>query len=333
MHNVTQGLIIALTTIACSGGNKYISESDYDGYEYTDTADTAEIDDTAVDEDTDTEDTQDTEETDVPDICKNDYHPIHQSGWTKTFTATYQGATATAVEEGLGEVEWNGQMVYSYKDQMIAQESGLFGPIETGWDTTVYVACDYQGNEGMFMVAWTGTATQKNFLGFPTGYEVDATLSPYRRYLSPEFAVGAEGSWDYDYNLNINALESNCSDGQDNDFDGAVDAADPECASGTTEAGGATPQNQSEQVTGSYLDAGFQEITILAGTSQSQTVTAYKVVNTVTQTDQFGQPSESYIEQYWVKGLGMVKEDFIDGTGAITLSKELSSVTGLTVIQ
>ena len=28
MHNVTQGLIIALTTIACSGGNKYISESD-----------------------------------------------------------------------------------------------------------------------------------------------------------------------------------------------------------------------------------------------------------------------------------------------------------------
>ena len=99
MHNVTQGLIIALTTIACSGGNKYISESDYDGYEYTDTADTAEIDDTAVEEDTDTEDTQDTEETDVPDICKNDYHPIHQSGWTKTFTATYQGATATAVEE------------------------------------------------------------------------------------------------------------------------------------------------------------------------------------------------------------------------------------------
>ncbi len=333
MHNVTQGLIIALTTIACSGGNKYISESDYEGYEYTDTADTGEMDDTGVVEETDTATDTDTEETDTPELCKNDYHPIHLTGWSKTFTATYQGATATAMEEGIGETELNGQTVYAYKDIMIAQESGLFGPIETGWNTTVYVACDYDNQEGMFMLAWAGTATQKNFLGFPTSYEVDATLSPYRRYLSPEFAVGAEGSWNYDYQLSINALESNCADGQDNDFDGSVDAADPECANGTTEAGGAMPQNQSEQVTGSYLDAGFQEITILAGTAQSQTVTAYKVVNTVTQTDQFGQPSESYIEQYWVKGLGMVKEDFIDGAGSITLSKELSAVSGLSVIQ
>ena len=75
-------------------------------------------------------------------------------------------------------------------------------------------------------------------------------------------AVGAEGSWDYDYNPSINALESNCTDGQDNDFDGVVDAADPDCQTGTTEAGGGTPQNQSEQVTGFYLDAGL-EITIL----------------------------------------------------------------------
>lgn len=333
MHNVTQGLIIALTTIACSGGNKYISESDYENYEYTDTADTGEIEDTGAEEtDTEETDTQDTEETDTPELCKNDYHPIHLTGWTKTFTATYQGATATAIEEGIGETQWNGQVVYAYRDQMLAQESGLLGPIQTGWDTTVYVACNYDG-EGLFMLAWEGTATQKNFLGFPTTYEVDATLSPYRRYMSPEFAVGAEGSWSYDYNLGINALESNCGDGQDNDFDGAIDAADPECANGSTEAGGAMPQNQSEQVTGSYLDAGFQSITILAGTAQAQTVQAYKVVNTVTQTDQFGQPSESYIEQYWVKGLGMVKEDFLDGTGSITLSKELSSVTGLTVIQ
>ena len=333
MHKMSHGIIIALMATACSGGNQYIADANK-YVEDTATADTGDVDDTGS-EDTDTTDTEetDTEDTETPELCKNDYHPIHQSGWTKTFTATYEGSTATATEMGLGAVDWNGQAVYAYKDVMTASEAGLFGPIETGWDTTVYVACNYNGGEGLFMLAWEGTATQKNFLGFPTSYEVEATLSPFRRYMSPEFAVGAEGSWDYDYQLSINALESNCTDGQDNDFDGDVDAADPECQTGTTEAGGATPQNQSEQVTGSYLDAGFEDITILAGTAQSQTVSAYKVVNTVTQTDQFGQPSESYIEQYWVKGLGMVKEDFIDATGSITLSKELSSVTGLTVIQ
>ena len=81
------------------------------------------------------------------------------------------------------------------------------------------------------------------------------------------------------------------------------------------------------------MDAGFQEITILEGTSQVQTVMAYKIINTVTETDQFGNPTESYIEQYWVKGLGMVRENFLDAEQNITLSKELNSVTGLTVIQ
>ena len=58
--------------IACSGGNKYISESDYDNYEYVDTADTGEeIEDTSTPDDTDTQDTEDTEE---PEICKNSYH-------------------------------------------------------------------------------------------------------------------------------------------------------------------------------------------------------------------------------------------------------------------
>ena len=86
MHNVTQGLIIALTAAACSGGNKYISESDYEGYEYVDTGDSGEeVEDTGTTEETDTQDTQETEE---PEICKNDYHPIHQTGWSKTFTAT-----------------------------------------------------------------------------------------------------------------------------------------------------------------------------------------------------------------------------------------------------
>ena len=111
MHNVTQGLIIALTTIACSGGNKYISESDYENYEYVDTADTGEdLEDTGSPDDTDTQDTEDTEET---ELCKNDYHPIHLTGWSKTFTGQFQGSPTTSSEEGIGLVDWQGQSVYA----------------------------------------------------------------------------------------------------------------------------------------------------------------------------------------------------------------------------
>ena len=207
-----------------------------------------------------------------------------------------------ATEEAVGQVEWNGQTVYAYKDTMSAQGQDTIGtPITTGWDTTVYVSCvDLKDKKACSWWVGKAIASQCSLCFAPTTYAVDAT-TPYRRYLSPEFAVGAEGSWDYDYNLSINALESNCVDGQDNDFDGAVDAADPDCQTGTTGVGGGTPQNQSEQVTGSYLDAGFQEITIFTGTANAQTVTAYKVVNTVTQTDQSVNRPKVTSSNIWVK--------------------------------
>jgi hypothetical protein len=317
MHKLSHGIVFSLLITACDTGNKYISESDFEDYEYVDTAET----DTGDTEDSDTDDTDDTDtqDTQEPEICKNDYHPIHQTGWSKTFTATYEGETATAIEEGIGATDWNGETVYAYRDAMILQGTDSLGtpiPIDLGWDMTVYVACDYNGQEGLFMLGWSGSFSECQFCIYnsfdptnpwlipPTEYTIDSTLDPFRRYLGPEFAVGAEGSWAYDYQLNINAVDST-----------------------------GAPQNQTEQVTGSYLDAGFQQITLFEGTTQSQTVTAYKVINTVTETDQFGNPTESYIEQYWVKGLGMVRENFLDAEQNITLSKELNTVTGLTVIQ
>ena len=120
---------------------------------------------------------------------------IHLTGWSKTFTATYEERnSAVATEEAIGSVEWNGQTVYAYKDTMTAQGQDTIGtPITTGWDTTVYVSCGFEGQEGMFMVGWEGTASQCSLCFFaPTTYAVDATLSPYRRYLSPEFAVNGE---------------------------------------------------------------------------------------------------------------------------------------------
>ena len=85
--------------------------------------------------------------------------------------------------------------VYAYKDTMSAQGQDTIGtPITTGWDTTVYVSCGFEGQEGMFMVGWEGTASQCSLCFFaPTTYAVDATL--LRTVVtSLGIAVGAEES-------------------------------------------------------------------------------------------------------------------------------------------
>ena len=85
-----------------------------------------------------------------------------------------------------------------------------------------------------------------------------------------------------------------------------------------------------QQVSGTYSDAGMTELTLFDGT----TVTAYKLTNNslIISDSGFGTSEQDiYIEQYWVKGLGMVKETFEDQTeGTILMTKELSAYSGLT---
>ena len=127
-------------------------------------------------------------------------------------------------------------------------------------------------------------------------------LNPPRRYLSPEFAVGGEGGWSYSYTLNINAVDPNFG-----------------------------PMPQTWLANGAYADLGTEELTLQTG----DTVSAYKVSNTYTIEDQSnplgGETTEAYMEQWWVKGLGLVKEVHIDAGGATLLSKDLISYTGLTI--
>jgi hypothetical protein len=72
------------------------------------------------------------------------------------------------------------------------------------------------------------------------------------------------------------------------------------------------------------------ELTLFDGT----TVSAYKLTNNslIISDSGFGTSEQDiYIEQYWVKGLGMVKETFEDQTeGTILMTKELSAYSGLT---
>ena len=48
-----------------------------------------------------------------PGPCTHAYHPIHETGWSKSFAATFNGDSGTATEEGLGPV---GDDVYAYRD-------------------------------------------------------------------------------------------------------------------------------------------------------------------------------------------------------------------------
>lgn len=118
-----------------------------------------------------------------PDYCHNDYHPLHETGWSKTYTATFSftgtaGTVGTATEAGFGRVTLpDGTEGYAYQDT-VAISGG------ESYDVTTYVACDPPGEEGMFVIGWEGTY-EMSLLGFPMPYTVDATLNPGRQYLPP----------------------------------------------------------------------------------------------------------------------------------------------------
>jgi len=288
-----RAITMTLALLTGCTGNSYNQ-----GYEpvSTDTGDTTADDtgDTTADDtgDTTTDDTGDT----VPKDCTNAWHPVNETGWSKTFTASYEGSTGTATEVGLGATTSpDGEFYYQYQDS-ISNSGG------EGYDVTVTVACDLGADEGMYMIGWEGTYTYLLFDFIPTTDQVEATHSSPRRYLSPEWAIGSEGSWEYAYDLNINQYMS----------------------------GSHKPTQVIQQVSGTYSDAGMTDLTLFDGT----TVTAYKLTNnSLIISDNGFSTSEQdvYIEQYWVKGLGMVKETFEDQTeGTILMTKELSAYSGLT---
>ena len=282
-----RAMIATLTLMMGCNGNSFNQGSDPTGSDSGDT--NTDSGDTNTDSgDTNTDDSGDT----VPKDCTNAWHPVDQSGWTKTFTAYYEGSTGTATEVGLGPSNGpDGEFYFQYQDT-IANTAG------SGYDTTVTVACDLGADEGMFMIGWSGSYTYLLFDFIPTTDLVDATHSNPRRYLSPEWAINSEGSWDYKYALNITQ----------------------------TSAAGGKPTQVVQNVSGTYADAGMSELTLFDGT----VVEAYKITNNCLITTDFGE-QDGYIEQYWVKGLGMVKEVFEDQTeGTVLMEKELSGYTGLT---
>lgn len=228
--------------------------------------------------------------------CPNDYHPLGTPGWTKTYSASFswsgEAAEGTATESGLGaQTLPDGSSGWAYQDSTSTSAEG--------YDVTTYVGCDLNGDEGMFIVGWEGSY-QASLGGFPLPFDVDARLSPARKYLPAGYELGAVGSWSYSYTLDL-----------------------------TYQGDSGGPTSQPYTIAGTYAEAGFQELTLFDNT----TVQAYKLVNTYAKTDTTATVN-GYIEQWWVKGLGLVKENHVNmDTGATIASKTLSSYSGLSITE
>lgn len=230
--------------------------------------------------------------------CPHAYHPLSSSGWSKTFTASFSasGGTAssgTATEQGLG----SRTLPDGSSGWAYRDSTSTSGE---SYDVTTYVGCDKNGDEGMFIVAWDGNLTTSIGGVSSATYSVDASLSSPRKYLPSADELGSLGAWAFSYTLAVDATDSS---------------------------GQVTTNNYS--ITGTYTEGGTSSLTLFDGTS----VSAYRLINTYSKVDSTGQTVNGYIEQYWVKGLGLVKEVHVNAdTGATIASKTLSAYSGLSVI-
>jgi hypothetical protein len=213
---------------------------------------------------------------------------VDSSGWTKTYYATFGTAEGTATEQGMGANPDAGS-TFLVRDAM--ETTG------NGYDTTVVIGCNTD-DEGLFVLEYQGDFTYvSETLGFPVEGTVEASLSPYRKFLPADYAVGSTGSWTYSYTSTQNAIMDT----------------------------GAFPITNT--VTGTYNEIGIEDYRLPDGT----TVQAYHLTNTYSITDSLGTTHTGTFEQWWVKGLGLVKEigtDDSDGSSVIT--KVLQSYSGLT---
>lgn len=261
-----------------------------------DTGDTSDTD-TPGGDSGDTNDTDDTGET-KPEPCENPWQPVHKTGWTKTFSATGGSGAGTGVEESLGLIEGpDGEYVYQYTDSLMTTNGS------DGYSGTITVGCDYDGQEGMSVLRWEGEyfTTLGGFI--PVNTVFTAEPLPAQKYLPAEWEIGAVGGWEYSYDMEV-----------------------------FYDLGKGKMDSFYQTVTGEFLEGGMETMTLFDGTE----VEAYKLVHSFSITADFGlgsqETSDGYVEQHWVKGLGLVKEVFEDELKSKTLmEKELSGYSGLTI--
>lgn len=162
-------------------------------YKY-DTADTTDTDSADADTDTDADSDADADadsdadsdaDTDADPNC-HPYEPLSNTGWTKTFNVTYNGATGTETQTGYGL--YNGFMTID--DKLTAGTNG--------WDGFATYSCD---TNGAYVNGFNGS--------FGTQQGVTTNDSPPRKFLPGPDAVGDNmATWTYNYNMQVTNAQS-----------------------------------------------------------------------------------------------------------------------------
>lgn len=245
-----------------------------------DTADTEG--DTDADTDADSDSDADT------DSCPTPYDPVDQTSWSRSYDITYQGESTTGEMSGIGAASGYGVDGFEYRDMIGGANA---------WDVDVFVSCDGNEGDGMYVYGWKGTVSY-SMMGMPIAMEAVATDNPARLYLPSESETGYRGSWSYDYTVNV-----------ETDMHGKT-------------------KTYPISFTGTYQEIGFESYDLPTG----GTYQAYKLTNSYHMSNaMMGQEMDGYAEQYWVKGLGLVEETHYDlSTSDIYLSRTLTNYSGLT---
>lgn len=284
-----------------------------------DTADSAPID-TATD--TDTEETE-------PDVSEcHPADPISAVGWTKSYTITYNGATGTETQTGMGaDVTSTGVETYRIESHLVAGTADL--------TSQYYRACGDQGDALWEQTVVIGTVTK--YIGpipQPTAVQYRRTPSVHEQYLPDLATLNGIGIWTYDYQLQI----------EGNDGSGGLFGMQLNCQTAAGDPASCVP------VSGTYTVFPAEQVTVPAGT-----FTAYKILDQRTELwtqaasgggggifgwlfAALGMPGlvsttdKEYVSWlYYVEGYGLVKEQTYNASNVNVplLTRELASSTGL----
>jgi len=148
-----------------------------------------------------------------------------------------------------------------------------------------------EGGSGEGLYAYEWNGTITHYY---QSFPITSVATPPRMYLPSDTDLGNKGGWDYTYTLAV-----------------------------TTTSGADTLTYN-----GTYLEIGFEDYELPNG----HTVEAYRLTNSFSLTDTAMAASfNGYIEQWWVKGIGLVKELSTDADSMSTvMSREIVDYTGLT---
>lgn len=288
---------VLLLAVGCSG-NTYNQDPKLDSGDLDTGSDT---DDTDTD---DTDDTGDTQDTDTGAVDTGDTQDTDDTGDTQDTGDTDTGSSSmcTHAWDPLDQSGYSREYDVSVGGSAGTglQESDGLGWTNSGiqaylmWDEVTSSTLGWKGDIyiGCDVDGDPGLYMVEWYMDLSLGTVSGIPTSP-RKYLPPETDVGNGSTWTYAYTTDVDM-------------------------------GFGFPMTMS--VTGTYEDRGFEDVTLFDG----NTYTALHIRNDYTMDMGTGTPTVGTLDQWYVEGLGLVRELNVDSAGSEVMTRELTRYYGLT---